>query len=181
MNYPNGTLVQNYSIGAGRVILLPCFADQSPPPDGFRAMIFATPTIAGGVVVNQVGPAFNSGPCAIQFDLTQVIQNAQLSRARSIMVATNLGQYSGDGFQMYLMLDSGMQVPIAPQNGPQYGSGSNAALNSDACVCVDFLAQNPIFGLYASNGIDNLPQFTVAVANFKMMPQGFNSGVLYGA
>lgn len=177
MNYPNGTTVQNYNVSAGRVILLPCFADQSQPSDGFRAVVFATPTIASGVLVNQVGPTFNSGPCAIQFDMTQLIQNAALSRARSIMVATNLGKYTGEGFQMYLMLDSGMQVPIAPVNGPQ--TGTNTALASDACICVDFLAQNPIFGLYASNGIDNLPQFTVAVANFKLMPQGFSSGVLY--
>lgn len=179
MNYPPGTIVQNYSVAAGRVIQLPCFADQDQPPDGFRAVVFATPEINSGVIVNQTGPEFQNGePCAIQFDLTQLIQQAALSRVRSIAVSTHLGEYTSEGLSMFLMLDSGMQIPIAPVNGPV--SGSVSGLAGDAYICTDFLSQNPVFGLFAANGIDNVPQFTVTVANFKLAPLGYSSGSIFG-
>lgn len=89
MNYPPNTIVQNYNVNAGAVIQLPCFLDQQSPPDRFRAVVFASPVIqVGAAPRNQTGPDFVSGQtCAIQFDLTQLIQQGALSRARAIKVS----------------------------------------------------------------------------------------------
>lgn len=176
MNYPSGTVVQNYNVSAGRVIQLPCFADQMQPPDGFRAVVFATPIIGGASpYVNQTGPAFASGqPAAIQFDLTQLIQQAALSRARSIYVQCQSvmeGATTAPGSKVIsydVMLDSGLMIPCVP-----------GLLQSDAFIVADFISANPIFGLFATAGATDLgmtAQFTVAVANFKLSAAGFSGG-----
>lgn len=155
MNYPSGTIVQNYNVSAGRVIQLPCFMDQQTPPDDFRALIFATPTIqAGAAPINQIGPDFASGAdCAIQFDLTQLLQQNALSRARSIVVSAQCNESD----PLFLLFDSGLQLPVLTTASP------NAAINTD------FLSANPIFGILAP-GLTATAIFSlqIAVSNFKM-------------
>lgn len=175
MNYPFSTIVQNYNVSAGRLAQLPCFMDQPEPPDGFRIVTFATPGILSGVLPNQNGPQFNAGnPCALQFDLTQLIQQATLSRARSIVVQTNVFP-DNSSQSIYLSFDSGINIPVMPDiNGYSQAAGYAAA--GDACVCCDFLSASPIFGLLAIFGTQWSPQFTVSVANFRLSFSGYSSG-----
>jgi hypothetical protein len=176
MNFPDGTIIQNYNVNAGRVIQLPCFMDQPEPPDGFRAVVFATPTIAvGGPYINQTGPDFDSSlPGAIQFDLTQLMQQNALSRARSIMIQSTAAMgaattgFGGNPITLDLVFDSGLYIPVAPP--PCY---------SEAVVCADFISANPIFALLASSefmGVISFADFTVTVANFNLRLGSYSSG-----
>lgn len=176
MNFLSGTIIQNYSVSAGRLAQLPCFMDQPEPPDGFRIITFATPTINGGIWPNQVGPEFQvDTPCALQFDLTQLIQQGTLSRARSILVNTNISGSSNASQSIYLSFDSGVNIPLMPNlNG--YASTNGIFAASDASICCDFLAASPIFALYATEGTEWSPQFTISVANFRMGVFGYSAG-----
>lgn len=180
MNYPADTLVQNYNVAAGRVIQLPCFLDQPEPPDGFRAVVFATPTIQTGIPpINQTGPDFAGlNDAAILFDLTQLIQQNALSRARSILVQTNAVSpapvAAGAGMGVDLMLDSGLVIPLA-----------GVSNTSESATLADFVSANPIFALHANKvwmeNIVGTIQFSVCVANFKLSLAGFSSGTLGAA
>lgn len=178
MNYPSNTIVQNYNVNAGRVIQLPCFMDQPEPPDGFRAIVFATPSIFVGAIPNQIGPEFApSVPCAIQFDLTQLLQQNALSRVRSIMINTNVTYDISDSDSIYLVFDSGLQVPIMPNLGNAANGTGSSSTPSDSCVVCDFLSASPIFALMAFAGTVHTPEFTVAVSNYKMDSLAFTSGI----
>lgn len=195
MNYPVGTLVQSYNVAAGRVIQLPCFLDQPEPPDGFRAVIFSQPQMnptTGGVLappVNQTGPNFRSGvSAAINFDLTQLTQNNVLSRARSIVVTTEVltnanvtaqgqGLMSSD-----LLFDSGFTVPTFPwmSMGDSTATTANFASNMQGHVVADFLSATPIFSLLMSANFTNtqIPLgYTVTVTNFKLSPAFYMAGL----
>ena len=175
MNYPSGTIVQNYNVAAGRVIQLPCFMDQQEPPDGFRAIVFATPEISvdNPTAPNQVGPAFAAGaPGAVQFDLTQLIQQNQLSRARSILVTSVVSGTAAGG--AFLLLDSGLMINLAGDSSAASSTGNNGSMVGD------FISANPIFSLLVTKsgmtpGLDW--QFTIAVANFKLSLAGYSAGV----
>jgi len=200
MNYPDNTALQVYNTAAGRLIQLPCFMDQPEPPDGFRALIFATPTLGRQNIdtyPNQSGvtfaPPYDFG--ALQFDLTQNLNQNQLSRCRSIGVSVLCLQGTNDGpinpfgqNWMQLVFDSGFTMPLNGATGwfdswvydstnQQSVEVSQVMKNISGNTVGDFISATPRFGLLIPiDAIQCTLQCVVTVANFKLTPANFSAG-----
>lgn len=179
MNYPTGTIVQNYNVAAGRLIQLPCFGDQDEPPEGFRAMVLGSFAF-GNNYPNQSGPNFvPNQAAAVQFDLTTVLNNFQMSKIRSMAVMLQCAGMNS-GIQAYALLNSGWQVPIGNRNISYYDGTQNEAISTDSLAVFDFLSAEPIFGIYMPFTPNSDPYAgpfgTLVVANFKLSAGVFLPG-----
>lgn len=152
MNYPVGTIVQNYLVATGRVIQLPCFFDQEEPSDGFRAIVFDSFNLGGGDSPNQLGPPFtdNTQPCAVMFDFSALVPS-QMSRVRSVALTMYCGAPTGGvntSSSARLLLDSGFAVPISRTIAPYDGSGITF-IGTDSFTVCDFITAVPQLAVWS--------------------------------
>jgi hypothetical protein len=169
MIYPQDCIIQNYDVVSGATALqLPCFDDQQPPANGFKA-VFLTAAFFETNNPYQTGPVFQSdSPAAVDIDLSPLIALNRIDKVRGVIAYYTNTSTANRISQACIRTDNGLALPI--------GAQCDKINDVNGFVLPDFyISQNlPIAGAtkfslqIGSDALDYGPVVQVCFTNYKV-------------